>query len=128
MSVLTIAAAGIAAVLLAVQLKGVRGEYAVYLMMAAGGVIFFYGTEKLRLIWETVERLQGYIRMDSSYLAALLKMVGITYVAEFAAGICRDAGYGSLGSQIEIFGKLTILGMSMPVLLALFDTLERFLT
>ena len=54
-------------------------------------------------------------------------MVGITYVAEFASGICKDAGYGSLGNQIEIFGKLSILGISMPILLALFGTLETFL-
>ena len=48
-------------------------------------------------------------------------------MAEFAAGMCRDAGYGSLGSQIEIFGKLSILALSMPILLALFGTLEQFL-
>ena len=54
-------------------------------------------------------------------------MIGITYIAEFASGICKDAGYGSLGSQIEIFGKLSILVTSMPVLLALFGTLERVL-
>ena len=54
-------------------------------------------------------------------------MIGITYVAEFASGICKDSGYGSLGNQIEIFGKLSILGISMPILLALFGTLETFL-
>ena len=49
----------------------------------------------------------------------LLKMVGITYVAEFASGICRTQGMVPLGNQIEIFGKLSILGISMPILLAL---------
>lgn len=55
-------------------------------------------------------------------------MTGITYSAEFASGICKDAGYASLGKQIEIFGKLTILAVSMPVLLALFGTLDQILT
>ena len=127
MTIITISAAGIAALLLAVQLKGIKAEYAVYLMIAAGGIIFFYGMEKLRFIWEAMEQIQRYIRIDSIYLSTLLKMAGITYVAEFAAGICKDAGYGSLGNQIEIFGKLSILGLSMPVLLALFATLESFL-
>ena len=54
-------------------------------------------------------------------------MIGITYVAEFASGICRDAGYGALGNQIQILGKLSVLGVSMPVFLALFETLERFM-
>ena len=48
MTIITIAAAGIATVLLAVQLKGIKGEYAAYMVMAAGFFIFFYGTGKLR--------------------------------------------------------------------------------
>ena len=124
MTIITIAAAGIATVLLAVQLKGLKGEY---MVMAAGAFIFFYGTGKLKDILEALERIQGYIKVNSVYLVTLLKMVGITYVAEFASGICKDAGYGSLGNQIEIFGKLSILGISMPILLALFGTLETFL-
>ena len=44
-----------------------------------------------------------------------------------ASGICNEAGDGFLGNQIEIFGKLSILGISMPILLALFGTLETFL-
>lgn len=127
MTIITIAAAGIAAVLLAVQLKGVKGEYAAYLAMAAGLFIFFYSTGKLGAILDALEQIQGYIKVNSVYLVTLLKMIGITYVAEFASGICKDAGYGSLGSQIEIFGKLSILGISMPILLALFGTLETFL-
>ena len=78
-------------------------------------------------ILKAIEEIRAFIQIGQPYLEALLKMIGITYVAEFAAGMCRDAGYGSLGSQIEIFGKLSILALSMPILLALFGTLEQFL-
>mgnify|MGYP000016274323 FL=1 len=127
MTIITIAAAGIATVLLAVQLKGLKGEYAAYMVMAAGAFIFFYGTGKLKDILEALERIQGYIKVNSVYLVTLLKMVGITYVAEFASGICKDAGFGALGGQIEIFGKLSILAISTPILLALLETLQVFL-
>ena len=78
MTIITIAAAGIATVLLAVQLKGLKGEYAAYMVMAAGAFIFFYGTVKLKDILEALERIQGYIKVNSVYLVTLLKMVGIT--------------------------------------------------
>ncbi len=75
MTIITIAAAGIATVLLAVQLKGLKGEYAAYMVMAAGAFIFFYGTGKLKDILEALERIQGYIKVNSVYLVTLLKMV-----------------------------------------------------
>ncbi|MFP9036153.1 SpoIIIAC/SpoIIIAD family protein [Enterococcus faecalis] len=51
----------------------------------------------------------------------------MTYIAEFATGICKDAGYSTIGSQIEIFSKLTILALSMPILEALLVTIKEFL-
>lgn len=128
MTIIAISAAGVAAVLLAVQLKGLKGEYAAYLAAAAGFFIFFYGISKLESILETVHQIEGYIKINPIYLTTLMKMVGITYVAEFASGICKDAGFGALGGQIEIFGKLSILAVSTPILLALLETLQVFLS
>ena len=127
MSVLTIGILGIAGALLAVELKGLKGEYGIYLVAAVGLVIFFYGITKLKTVIETIRQVQSYIRLNRMYLEVLLKMIGITYIAEFSSGICKDAGYGSLGSQIEIFGKLSVLAVSMPSLLALLDTVQQFL-
>ena len=128
MTVVTISIIGIAAVLMAVQLKGLKGEYGIYLAAAAGLVFFFYSAGKLQVIVEVARRIEEYIKINNVYLTTLLKMIGITYIAEFSAGICKDAGYGALGTQIEIFGKLSILAVSMPILLALLETLKVFLS
>lgn len=128
MTVITIGIVGITAVLLAVQMKGVKGEYGTYLAAAAGCFIFFYGISKLETILDAMRQVQDFIKMNQVYLTTLLKMTGITYIAEFASGICKDAGYGSIGTQIEIFGKLSILAVSMPILLALMETLQGFLS
>ena len=128
MSIVTIAAAGIVAVLMAVQLKSAKGEYGIYVVLAAGLFIFFYGAMKLAGILEALEKIESYIRIGRPYLEALLKMIGITYIAEFSSGICRDAGYQTMAGQIEIFGKLTILALGMPVLTALLETIREFLS
>ena len=57
----------------------------------------------------------------------LMKMIGITYVAQFASEICKDAGYGAVGTQIEMFGKVSILFVSMPIMMALLETIGEFL-
>lgn len=128
MTVITIGIVGIASVLLAVQMKGMKGEYGTYLATAAGCFIFFYGVAKLETILSALKQVQDFIKINEIYLTTLLKMAGLTYIAEFASGICKDAGYGAIGTQIEIFGKLSILALSMPILLALMDTLQGFLS
>ena len=127
MTVVTIAVVGITAVLLAVALKGMKGEYGIYLVMAAGFFIFFYGVGKLTTILDTIKQVQSYIKINSVYLSTLIKMIGITYIGQFSSGICRDAGYSSTGAQIELFCRLSVMVLSMPVLLALLDTIQGFL-
>lgn len=127
MTILTAAAAGLTAVLLAVQLKSVKSEYGVYLVMAAGVFIFLYGLGKMEVILDTLAQIRDSIQIEPIYLDMLLRMIGIAYVAEFASGICKDAGYSSVGSQIEMFGKLSILAVGMPVFGALIETMQSFL-
>ena len=118
---------GVAAVLIAIQFKGQKGEYGIYIALAASVLIFSIAITKLEVILAVMKEIQGYIQVNESYLSLLIKIVGITYVAEFASSLCKDAGYAAVAGQIEVVGKLTILTISMPVLLALLRTMNHFL-
>ncbi len=128
MTVIAMAAVGLTAVLLSVQLKALKGEYGVYLSAAACLFIFSYGIRKMETILAGIRQIEEYIQINQVYLTVLIKIIGIAYIAEFSAGICRDSGYSAIGTQIEIFGKLSILAVSMPIILALLETLGGFLT
>lgn len=127
MEILRVAALAAAGVTLAVFLKQIRPEYALYISLATCVVILLLASGRLVYVFEMVERLQSYIPVDSVYLTALMKMVGITYVGQFASGLCRDAGHSAVASQIELFAKISILALSMPVLAALLETIQEFL-
>ena len=62
------------------------------------------------------------------YKRQILKMIGITYIGQFSSGICKDAGYSAIAGQIELFCKLAIMAVSMPILLALLETIQDFMT
>ncbi|MDO4599603.1 MAG: SpoIIIAC/SpoIIIAD family protein [[Ruminococcus] gnavus] len=126
MSVLQISLIGIVGVLLAVQLKNGRSEYGFLMSMAAGIFLFFCIAEKLELFLRAVEEIRSFLTIDTEYLAIMMKMIGITYIAQFSSGICKDAGYQTIAAQIEIFSKLSILAVGMPVLLALLETIQEF--
>ena len=128
MDMIKIAMIGLAAVLLAMQVKVGRPEYEIFITMAACLCIFFFLVTKLQVVLNAINQIQGYIHLNSDYVGILLKMIGITYVAEFSSNLCKDAGYHAVAGQVEMFGKLSILVISMPVLLALLDTISQFLS
>ena len=126
MSVVQAAVLGIIAVVLAIQIKAVKTEYALYLVLCAAFLIALLGMSRLEQILNMLDTISDYLNIRQVYLGTLLKMVGVVYIAEFASGICKDAGYSAIGTQIEIFGKLSIVAVSAPVFVALFETLQRF--
>ncbi len=113
-------------VLLAVFFRTVRAEYGVYMGIATGMLIFWYTLQNLSVFMEEVHLLQSVTGQDNGFLAILLKVVGITYICEFCAGICKDAGYGAVGGQIEIFGKVMVLLTGLPILLSVIRTIQNF--
>ena len=129
MNAVQIGLVGVAGALLAIQFKNGKSEYGIYLSVAVSIFSFSeYCTGRLEIISRTLRAIGDMITIDRAYIGTLLKMVGITYAAEFSSGICKDAGYQTVASQIEIFSKLTILALGMPILLALLETIHAFLT
>lgn len=123
-----VAVLSIVAVLMAVIFKKGKEEYSIYISIATCFIILLLGLGKLDVILDAITRLQGYIKINKAYINILIKIIGITYVTEFAASLCRDSGYQAIGEQVELVGKLSILAIGMPILLALLDTINNFLT
>ena len=127
MSMIQVGLLGIIGIIFAVQLKQEKSEVAIYLCIAITLIIFVGMTDHLEQLVTTLREIGNFVQIQNSYILTLIKMLGITYLAEFSAGLCKDAGYSSIATQIEMFGKLTILVLSLPILLALLRTIQEFL-
>ena len=127
MNSIQIALFGVVGTLLALQFKSGKSEYGIYVSLAVSLFLFLCMLSRLEIFVRTVKKIADYIKLDAGQMSILLKMAGVTYVAEFASGICKDAGYQNIAVQIEIFTKLTILAIGMPVLLALLELIGYFL-
>lgn len=127
MEVVKIVMIGITGVLLALFLKESKPEYSVYLRFAVGICILGYAVEKLSYLFESIKKIQEFLPVDEKYVLVLLKMTGATYIGQFSSSICKDAGYAAIAGQIELFVKLYLMVLSLPVLLALVETIHNFL-
>lgn len=125
--IVKVAFLGILGVLLAMQFKGVKQEYSIYIGLALCLLLFGWGLRQIQSILPRIMELWSFLGGMGGYLGVLLKVIGITYVCEFSAGICRDAGYQAIASQIEVLGKLSIMFSGLPILFAVIEQMQLLL-
>lgn len=127
MDIIKIALMGIAGVFLAIMVRSYKSEYSLFISMAVCTCIFIYLVSKLELILSYVDSIQSLVVVDNRYVKTVIKMIGITYIAEFSVDMCKDAGYQAIAGQIEMFAKMSILLISMPVMMSFVETIGEFL-
>ena len=128
MSMMQIGMIGVAGALLALQLKQEKSGISIVVSLAVSILIFLSVLGKLETLIGTVREIIQGLPVEHIYLETLLKMLGITYLAEFSSGLCKDAGYQTIATQIELAGKIMILLLSMPLFLTLLKTVQEFLS
>lgn len=127
MDIIKISLLGVCGVMLGFLMKNALPAYASLITMAVGLMILGLAVGKVRVLFQTIETIRQSLPVDGGFVTVLLKMVGITYIGQFSSAICKDAGYEVIGSQIELFCRLSVMVLSMPVLLALLETIQEFL-
>ncbi|MBE5927565.1 MAG: stage III sporulation protein AD [Lachnospiraceae bacterium] len=127
MGVFSICIIGVVGALLAICIKNVKPEYSALISIAICILMIISIVGRLSYIVEYLEIINEYLNLDNKYVLILLKMIGITYLSEFAADICKDTGHSAIATQIQVFGKISILAVSMPVFTNLIDTIDALL-
>jgi len=118
---------GIVGVLLAIQFKAQKPEYSLYIGFALSILVFGYVVRQIEAVMNQLDFIRQYLGASQGYLSILLKVIGITYICEFSAGICKDAGFASVSDQIEILGKLSVMFAGLPILFAVIEQIQGML-
>lgn len=124
--VIKVGAFGIVGVMLALQFKGQKPEYSMYIGFALSILIFCYVLKRAEVIMLQLDIIRKFLGSAEGYLSILLKVIGITYICEFSASICKDAGYGAVADQIEILGKLSVMLAGLPILFSVIEQIQNF--
>lgn len=125
---LAIGIIGIVVVMLAIQFKTIKPEYGIMISVVGCIFIFIYSMSRIGDIVEIVDRLASLTSISREYIKILLKITGITFISEISSDISRDCGYMAVANQIQIFGKLSVLVISLPVFVELISSVGNLLS
>ena len=122
-----IAAVGLICAVLSLAVRSWRPEFSIYISAASGLVLFAMVYSQLEGI---ISGVSGLFQKSSSagvYFPVLLKVIGIAYLTDFSAQVCRDAGENGIASKVEMAGKIFIFYAALPVFTSLIRMLQMLL-
>ncbi|NLL04527.1 MAG: stage III sporulation protein AD [Clostridiaceae bacterium] len=127
MDILQIIGLAIIATVIIAVIKGQRPEIAIQISIAAGIIVFAMILGKVTAVIELLNSYAQKVNIDTIYISTLLKIVGIAYIAEFGAEVCKDAGEGAIASKVELAGKVFIVVLAVPIITSLLDLIIRIM-
>ncbi|MTI94897.1 MAG: stage III sporulation protein AD [Firmicutes bacterium] len=127
MTIMQVVALAVVATILVIVIRQEKPELAFQVSMAAGLLIFALVAWKLLEVISYLERLALQADLNMVFLGTLLRIIGISYMAEFGSQVCRDAGEGAIATKVELAGKVLIILLALPIITTIFDTVSRLL-
>lgn len=125
--VMQITGIGLIATFLILILKEQKPVFAFAVTVIVGAIIFIFLIDQIQEIFQLLNKLAVDANINIVYVETILKIIGIAYIAEFGAQITKDAGQGAIASKIELAGKVIIIGLAIPILKVIIETVLSLL-
>lgn len=115
MDIFKIIAVGMVGGVLAITVRQYKPEYAVLVALMTVTVILFFTLDTLSAAINQITAITEKTGVDTRYVAAVMKVVGVAYVTQFGAEMLRDGGENAIAVKVELAGKVFILGLTLPI-------------
>ena len=124
-----VAAAGVLlTVILIMSLRKHNGEMAVLLSLCGCCMVAMVSIGFLTPIFAFVRRLQESTGLNHQMLQVLWKTTAVAITAEIAGTVCNDSGNAALAKTLQMLATAVIVYLSLPMMEALLELVERILT
>lgn len=115
MSIFNISGAAIVTAVIAIVMRQQKQEYSTFIGIAAGALLLLFAIVNLSPVFDFMNGLADLAKLPQGHAAILFKTLGVCYVTQFAADVCRDAGETGIAGKVELAGKVIVLVLAMPM-------------
>lgn len=115
------------ALFLMLLLRNHNSSYSTFIALTAGALILLIMIEPLKEIIDFLRKISDKANIDAVYIGIVLKILAIAYIASFSSALCKDANADSLATQIDFSGKIMILVLAIPILMAVLNSILQIM-
>ena len=105
----------IAACLAAKMLEQENCDIKMLVVLISSVVVASQVIGKLSGVYDTLNGFLSKADIDGEYIKILLKALGICLVTQLSCECCKDCGENAIASQLELFGRISLLIISLPL-------------
>lgn len=127
MDIFKVLAFTLLALILVISIKEEKKEIALILSLIAGIMILFTALGALDNIIILLKELVSKSGVNARYLEVIIKVTAVAYLIEFGKNVCIDAGQSSLGTKLEMAGKISIVLLTIPIITSVIEIITRLI-
>lgn len=127
MNMVQIAGFAIVGCCLILTIRQWRPEFAMLLSAAIGVLLLLTCIPQIQEILGKIQDISSMSAMQEDVIAVIFKVIGIVYVTEFVASVCKDAKEEAMALKVQIAGKLVILSFALPLMVDILETIADML-
>ena len=111
LAIIKICAVAVVGVIIVALIRNYKPEFTVEAVLCTSILLYFYA----RLTY------------GHDYFPIIIKVLAIAYVTEFVFSLCEDAGEKSIGTKVEMAGKIAIFFAAIPIFTSLINLLDSLI-
>lgn len=128
MEIFRIAAIALITAFCVLVLREVKSELAPIVALAGGVVVLLSLIDYFSDIFSVITSIAQKAGLAASVVTLLFKVIAIGYITEFSSSLLDDMGMSSLSDKVTLAGKLIIVGVSLPIVVQLFNFIAGMLS
>lgn len=117
----------IAGALLAVLLKQYCREQSMMLSLGVCIIVFAGAVSIISPVMERLTLLFNQSGLDESYISLVFKATAICFITQITSDLCRDSGENAVASVMELWGRISVMLISVPLIESIVESITDFL-
>mgnify|MGYP002604602978 FL=1 len=109
------------ALIINIVLKNYSKEFTLLINIVCTIIIFTLISKDLKGIVDRLTSISNEISVLLPYIKIMLKILGISMIAQLLSDLCRDNGENTLANQTELSAKIIILVTALPLFTTIMD-------
>lgn len=117
----------IAGAILAVLLKQYCKEQSMMISIGVCVMVFAGAAAVISPVLDRISELFVQSGLSESYITIVFKATAICFITQITSDLCRDSGESAIASAMELWGRVSIILMSVPLIESLVETITEIL-